>query len=333
MEIGDGVRFRACSLYDDTMYPATSARMEATSEARKGLMLPQGNSIGPQGPMVQQCTDTPSAAMQRGQWGFSLAAEPGIDSVGTYELYRKIRSLPQGSTFEPQGSRPQQCETGRGQFSTEVSVMLAALQEKRAKADSRHYMVTEVGCGHCVDTQADAEELDERTSKRCEITHQQGSDITLESSDSTPRLGNECGNTEVKSSSHTPEATARLTKVEEAPARERSKNCGIAEIGKRYPGVATQLGEAAQKRTIEDKLTRLQPQGKVEITEVQDSAVREEESQEKLDCSPPTKDPCETVKITPGRWADLSATDHDLLLVGMQAGEVDAPSDRVQVGM
>ena len=139
MEIGDGVRFRACSLYDDTMYPATSARMEATSEARKGLMLPQGNSIGPQGTMVQQCTDTPSAAMQRGQWGFSLAAEPGIDSVGTYELYRKIRSLPQGSTFEPQGSRPQQCETGRGQFSTEVSVLLAALQEKRAKADSRHY--------------------------------------------------------------------------------------------------------------------------------------------------------------------------------------------------
>ena len=139
MEIGDGVRSRACSLFDGTIYSATSARMEATSEARKGLMLPQGNSIGPQGPMVQQCTDTPSAAMQGGQWGFSLAAEPGIDCVGTYELYRKIRSLPQGSTFEPQGSRPQQCETVRGQFSTEVSVKLAALQEKWAKADSRHY--------------------------------------------------------------------------------------------------------------------------------------------------------------------------------------------------
>ena len=140
MEIGDGVRFRACSQYDGTMHSATSARMEATSEAREGLMLPQGNLFGSQDPsMVQQCTDIPSAAMQRGQWGFSLAAEPGIDSVGTYELYRKIRSLPQGSTFEPQGSRPQQCETGRGQFSTEVSVLLAALQEKRAKADSRHY--------------------------------------------------------------------------------------------------------------------------------------------------------------------------------------------------
>ena len=72
MEIGDGVRFRACSLDDGTIYPATSARMEATSEARKGLMLPQGNSIGPQGLKVQQCTDTPSAAMQRGQWGLSL---------------------------------------------------------------------------------------------------------------------------------------------------------------------------------------------------------------------------------------------------------------------
>ena len=94
-----------------------------------------------------------------------------------------------------------------------------------------------------------------------------------------PRLGNECGHTEVKSSSLTPDVTARLTKVEEAPARERSKNCGIAETGKRYLGVATQLGEAAQKRTIEDQLTRLQPQGKVETTEVPvDSAVCEEES-------------------------------------------------------
>ena len=119
MEIGDGVRYRACSLYDGTIYPATSARMEATSEARKGLMLPQGNLFGSQDPMVQQCTDTPSAAMQRRQWGLALAAELGIDYVEAYGPYREMRPLLQSNIFEPQGSVPQQCETGRGQFSSE----------------------------------------------------------------------------------------------------------------------------------------------------------------------------------------------------------------------
>ena len=139
MEEGHGVRFRACSQYDGTMHSATSARMEATSEARKGLMLPQGNSIGPQGLMVQQCTDTPSAAMQRRQWGLALAAELGIDYVEAYGPYREIRPLLQSNIFEPQGSVPQQCETGRGQFSSEVSAKLAAPQEEQAEAGSRHY--------------------------------------------------------------------------------------------------------------------------------------------------------------------------------------------------
>ena len=141
MEIGDGVRSRACSQYDDTMHSATSARMEATSEARKGLMLPQGNLFGSQDPMVQQCTDMSSAAMRRRQWGLALAAKLGIDYVGTYGPYREIRSLLQGSIFEPQGSSPQQCETGRGQFSSEVSAKLAAPQEEQAEAGSRHYSV------------------------------------------------------------------------------------------------------------------------------------------------------------------------------------------------
>ena len=141
--------------------------MEVTSEAREGLMLPQGNLFGSQDPIVQQCTDISSAAMQRRQWGLSLAAELGIDYVKTYGPYREMRPLLQSNIFEPRGSVPQQCETGRGQFPTEVSAKLAAPQEEQAEAGSRHYMVTEVGYQHCVDTQADAERLDNDPSKRC----------------------------------------------------------------------------------------------------------------------------------------------------------------------
>ena len=78
MEIGDGVRSRACSLYDGTIYPATSARMEVTSEAREGLMLPQGNRFGSQDPWVQQCTDV-SECESAMQLGLFLSARWEID--------------------------------------------------------------------------------------------------------------------------------------------------------------------------------------------------------------------------------------------------------------
>ena len=97
MEIGDGVRSRACPGFDGTFHSATPARMEAISEAREGLVLPQGNKIGSQDPMVQQCTDTPSAAMLRRQWGLALAAKLGIDYVEAYGPFREIRPLLQGS--------------------------------------------------------------------------------------------------------------------------------------------------------------------------------------------------------------------------------------------
>ena len=118
--------------------------MEATFEAREGLMLPQGNLFGSQDPsMVQQCTDIPSAAMQRRQWGLSLAAELGIDYVEAYGPYREMRPLLQSNIFEPQGSVPQQCETGRGQFPSEVSAKLAAPKEEQAEAGSGHYSASE----------------------------------------------------------------------------------------------------------------------------------------------------------------------------------------------
>ena len=70
------------------------------------------------------------------EWGLSLAAELGIDYVEAYGPYREMRPLLQSNTFEPQGSVPQQCETGRGQFSSEVSAKLAAPQDQEEQAES-----------------------------------------------------------------------------------------------------------------------------------------------------------------------------------------------------
>ena len=52
--------------------------MEVTSEAREGLMLPQGNQIGSQDPWVQQYIDISESAMQLGLF---LSARWGIDYV------------------------------------------------------------------------------------------------------------------------------------------------------------------------------------------------------------------------------------------------------------
>ena len=139
MEIGDGVRSRACSLYDGTIYPATSARMEATSEARKGLLLPQGNQIGSQDPWVQQCTDISQSILQL---GLDLSARWGIEYViadGPLHCEVVVYPLLQSNTNEPQGSVPQQCETDRGLVATEVPAKLAAPKDERVEAGSGHY--------------------------------------------------------------------------------------------------------------------------------------------------------------------------------------------------
>ena len=134
MEIGNGVRSRAHPSLDSTYHSTTSARMEVTSEAREGLMLPQGNRFGSQDPWVQQCTDV-SECESAMQLGLFLSARWGIDYVIAdgplhCEVYTSVAGCcTQSNTFEPQGSVPQQCETGRSLVSTEVSAKLAALTE------------------------------------------------------------------------------------------------------------------------------------------------------------------------------------------------------------
>ena len=138
------MRFRAHPSVSDEYRSTTSATPQGweslLSEARKGLTLPQGNHFVRVATRKihgcsNVCTDISNAAMQRAKGGSSWPPQGGESTVSKLTSLccaaRCYRYRMQGITLEPQGSVPQQCETGRCMTSAEVSAKFRSWPHRR----------------------------------------------------------------------------------------------------------------------------------------------------------------------------------------------------------